>query len=184
VQTIAPDGNLVKLAYNAYDEIVCAEDDTRQVEFEYTPLGSLKTRRENGHTLHFGYNTEEQLTGLRNEAGEEYAFGRDACGRIIAEKGFDGITRTYERDALGLVHHVTLPDGRNTDYIYDTMGRLCGVEYSDGSFEQYAYDDGGLLREAKNANLHLKITRDKPESRRRRMAGRTQVLPERFSGST
>jgi YD repeat-containing protein len=39
-------------------------------------------------------------------------------------------------------------------------GRLCGVEYSDGSFEQYAYDDGGLLREAKNANSHIKITRD------------------------
>jgi YD repeat-containing protein len=33
------------------------------------------------------------LTGLKNEAGEQYSFGRDACGRIIREKGFDGVTR-------------------------------------------------------------------------------------------
>jgi RHS repeat-associated protein len=141
--------------------VIRAEDRERKVEFEYTPLGSLKTRKENGQALHFRYNTEEQLTDLRNEAGEQYSFGRDAAGRIVREQGFDGITRTYERDALGLVRHVTLPDGRKTDYIYDTMGRLCGVEYADGTFEQYAYNDEGLLREAKNANSHLKITRDK-----------------------
>jgi YD repeat-containing protein len=108
-----------------------------------------------------GYNTEEQLTGLRNEAGEEYAFGRDGAGRIIAEKGFDGVTRTYRRDTLGLVRRVESPGNRSADYVYDNMNRLCGVEYSDGSFEQYAYDDDGRLREAKNANSHLKITRDK-----------------------
>jgi RHS repeat-associated protein len=141
--------------------VIRSEDRERKVELENTPLGSLKTRKENGQALHFRYNTEEQLTDLQNEAGEQYGFGRDAAGRIVREQGFDGITRTYERDALGLVRHVTLPDGRKTDYIYDTMGRLCGIEYADGTFEQYAYNDEGLLREAKNANSHLKITRDK-----------------------
>jgi RHS repeat-associated protein len=161
IQTVAPDGNRVKLAYNAYEEVVCAEDSERRVEFEYTPLGSLKTRKENGHSLHFAYNTEEQLMALRNEAGEQYGFGRDAAGRIITEKGFDGLTLTYERDVKGLVRHMERPGGKVTDYVYDTMGRLCSVEYPDGTFEQYAYNDEGLLTEAKNANSHLKITRDK-----------------------
>jgi RHS repeat-associated protein len=161
VQTIAPDGRLVTLTYNAYEEVIRAEDRERKVEFGYTPLGSLKTRKENGKTLLFRYNTEEQLTSLKNEAGEQYSFQRDAAGRIIEEKSFDGLTRTYERDAKGLVRHVERPGGKTSDYIYDTMGRLCGVEYSDGTFEQYSYNDDGLLTAAKNPDSHLKITRDK-----------------------
>jgi YD repeat-containing protein len=41
------------------------------------------------------------------------------------------------------------------------MGQLCGVEYPDGTFEQYSYNDEGLLKEARNANSRVKITRDK-----------------------
>jgi YD repeat-containing protein len=41
------------------------------------------------------------------------------------------------------------------------MGQLCGVEYPDGTFEQYSYNDEGLLKEARNTNSRVKITRDK-----------------------
>jgi hypothetical protein len=58
-------------------------------------------------------------------------------------------------------------------------------------FEQYACDNGGLLREAKNANSHLKITRDKPGSVveewqdgcRYYLSG-SQAVPRASSGST
>jgi YD repeat-containing protein len=129
IRTIAPDGNTVHLSYNAYEEVIRAEDRERKVEFEYTPLGSLKTRKENGRILRFGYNTEEQLTGLKNEAGEAYSFERDRAGRIVRETGFDGLTRTYERNANGLVRHSERPGNRSSDYVYDSMGRLCGQEY-------------------------------------------------------
>ncbi|MDR1552664.1 MAG: hypothetical protein LBS69_04275, partial [Prevotellaceae bacterium] len=48
------------------------------------------------------------------------------------------------------------------------------------------YTDGLLtgIIGANGERTQLEYDRDKPESRRRRMAGRTQVLPERFSGST
>lgn len=161
VQSVAPDGNAVKLTYNAYEEVISAEDGQRKVEFEYTPLGSLKKRKESGHTLDFAYNKEEQLTSLRNEAGEHYTFSRDGAGRICAEKGFDGLTRTYKRTPGGLVRHVDRPGERSADYVYDSLGRLCGVEYHDGTYEQYAYNKDGLLIEAYNPNSHLKIKRDK-----------------------
>jgi RHS repeat-associated protein len=161
VKTVLPDGNSIRLTYNGYEEVVSAEDRERKVEFEYTPLGSLRIRRENGKTLRFGYNTEEQLTGLKNEAGESYTFGRDRAGRIVRETGFDGLTRNYERNPNGLVRRVERPGNRSSEYIYDNRGRLCGVEYHDGSFEQYSYNRDGLLVEARNNHSQLKITRDR-----------------------
>ncbi len=160
-RTIAPDGNIVKLTYNAYEEVIRAEDRERQVEFEYTPLGSLKKRKENGKILRFAYNTEEQLTTLRNEANERYLFARDRAGRIVQETGFDGLTRNYLRSPNGLVHRTERPGGRFSEYVYDSLGRLCGVEYHDGTFEQFAYNKDSLLTEARNPDSHLKITRDK-----------------------
>ncbi|GHT70538.1 hypothetical protein AGMMS50239_39030 [Bacteroidia bacterium] len=160
-RTVSPDGNTVNLRYNAYEEVVSAEDRERKVDFEYTPLGSLKARKENGQIIRFRYNRDEQLTSLNNEAGEEYSFARDKAGRIIRETGFDGLTRTYNRDMLGQVRHVERPGGRSSDYVYDSRGHLCGVEYHDGSFEQYAYNRDGLLVEARNNTSRLKIVRDK-----------------------
>lgn len=161
IKTTSPDGNTVHLTYNAYEEVVRAEDRERKVEFSYTPLGSLKVRKENGHSLAFSYNTAEQLTGLRNEANERYRFGRDRAGRIVQETGFDGLTRTYKRDPNGLVRRVERPGDRWSEYVYDSMGRLCGVEYNDGTFEQYAYNRDGLLTEARNDNSQVRILRDK-----------------------
>ena len=161
VQTTSPDGNTVHLTYNAYEEVIRAEDRERKVEFSYTPLGSLKTRKENGNKLTFSYNTEEQLKSLRNEAGERYIFKRDSAGRIIQETGFDGLVRSYRRDSNGHVRRVERPGGKSSEYVYDSMGRLCGVEYSDGTFEQYSYNHDGLLTEARNAGSQVKIFRDR-----------------------
>ena len=46
------------------------------VSFEYTPLGSLKIRKEEGVKVRFEYNTEEQLTAVINENDERYNFSR------------------------------------------------------------------------------------------------------------
>ena len=121
----------------------------------------MKIRKENGRSLSFSYNTEEQLLGLHNEANERYSFQRDKAGRIVRETGFDGLMRTYRRDTNGQVRRVERPGGRWSEYVYDAMGRLCGVEYSDGTFEQYAYNRDGLLTEARNGGSQVKIVRDK-----------------------
>jgi RHS repeat-associated protein len=161
VGATSPDGNDVKLGYNAYDEVMTARDHDRHVEFDYTPLGSLRRRTEDGKTIIFGYNTEEQLKFLRNENNETYRFGRDAAGRIVTESGFDGLTRRYTRSATGNVSRVERPGERFSEFLYDVRGRLNRVDYHDGSFERYAYNMDGLLIEAENNNSLLKITRDK-----------------------
>lgn len=154
------DGNNVQLKYNAYEEVVLAEDDQHRVKFEYTPLGSLKAREENGVRIQFNYNTEERLMSLVNEHSESYRFKYDKRGSIIQETGFDELTRQYLRDAAGKVVRVNRPGERFTEYEYDLAGRPTRIEYSDGSWEVYSYNRSGQLIEARNGNSNVFIERD------------------------
>lgn len=80
-----PDGNRIELKYNAYDDVVEAKDKHRRVTFEYTPLGSLSVREENGTRVQFFYDRMEHLTSVCNQAGEYYRFERDRRGDIVGE---------------------------------------------------------------------------------------------------
>lgn len=154
------DGNNVQLKYDAYDDVLLAEDDQHRVKFEYTPLGSLKAREENGVRIQFNYNTEERLMSLVNEHGESYRFKYDKRGSIIQETGFDGLTRQYLRDASGKVIRVNRPGEKFTEFEYDLAGRPTRIEYSDGSWEVYSYNRNGQLIEAANENSSVFIERD------------------------
>jgi RHS repeat-associated protein len=154
------DGNQVQLRYNAYGDVVYAEDAHHRVNYEYTPLGSLKVREENGTKILFNYNTEERLVSLLNEHGEVYRFRYDERGKIIQETGFDGLTRHYDRDRAGKVIKVARPGKKFTEYEYDLAGRLTRAEHSDGSWEIYSYNRNGHLIEAENENSTVVIQRD------------------------
>jgi len=155
-----PDNNTIKLKYNAYQQVIEVLDHHHQVNYDYTPMGSLKTRVENGVAVQFAYDTEEQLTGLRNEHSESYTFSRNPRGEIIQECGFDGITRNFNRDRSGKVIRVDRPDEKWTEYEYDLSGRITRAEHSDGTWEAYSYDRNGLLVEAVNANSQVFFKRD------------------------
>ena len=154
------DGNRVQLQYNAYEQVVLTEDAHHRVKFEYTPLGSLQVREENGSRIHFKYNTEERLVSLLNEHQEPYRFGYDTRGKVIQETGFDGLKRQYIRDRAGKVIRVNRPGGKHTEYEYDLAGHLTRSEHSDGSWEVYSYNRNGQLIEAVNENSHVIINRD------------------------
>jgi RHS repeat-associated protein len=154
------DGNKVRLKYNAYAEVVHVEDAHHKIKFEYTPLGSLKLREENGTLTRFNYNTEEQLISLLNEHNEVYHFKYDANGRVIEEKGFDGLKRQFIRDRAGKIIRVIRPGNRFTEYAYDLAGNLVRAEYSDGSWEVRSYNKEGKLIEAQNENNKIVFERD------------------------
>lgn len=155
-----PDGNLIQLQYNAYEEVVQVRDKHHQVKFDYTPLGSLKMREENGAKVHLVYNREEQLTSLVNEQGEMYQFARDGRGDIIQETGFDGQVRRYQRDETGKVLKVYRPGKRWTEYQYDYNGRLTYAAHSDGTWQSYSFNRSGQLIEAANDHNTVKWQRD------------------------
>jgi RHS repeat-associated protein len=159
-EVLLPDGNNIQLQYNAYEEVVQARDKHHNVRFDYTPMGSLKMREENGAKTHFLYNKEEQLIGLVNEHGDTYRFTRNGRGDIIQETGFDGITRRFQRDGAGKLIKVERPGDRWTEYEYDYNGNLTRAEHSDGSWETYSYDRDGQLIEAINEHSTVRLQRD------------------------
>jgi RHS repeat-associated protein len=154
------DGNKVHFRYNAYEEVVYAEDAHHKVHFEYTPMGNLSARQENGVTVRFNYNTEERLVSLINERHEIYRFKHDGRGNVVCETGFDGLVREYGRDNAGKVIRVHRPGKKYSLYEYDLAGRVTRIEHSDGTWEVYSYDPNGRLMEAVNENSTVSFQRD------------------------
>ena len=113
-----PDNNEIHLKYNGYEQVIEATDKHRNIKFEYTPVGSLKTREENGQKLYFRYDNEDQLLGVINRHGECYNFTRDAKGNIIKEEGYDDITRFFQRDKAGKVFKVDRPGEKYLSLIH------------------------------------------------------------------
>ena len=70
------------MEYDAYDNIETITDRHYQVEMEYTPLGSLKKRRQAGTEIEFYYDNDNKLTALRNEKNEHYQQDATGCRSI------------------------------------------------------------------------------------------------------
>jgi RHS repeat-associated protein len=156
-----PDGNHLQLEYNAYEEVIKASDRQSLVQFEYTPLGLLSMRKQNGTELQFHYDTEQRLTYITNEAKKMYRFGYNKRGEITKEVGFDGLERIYNRDKAGKVIKTMRPGDRSTIYEYDANGRIMRSEYHDGSWETFGYDKNGNLIEALNQFSTVRFKRNK-----------------------
>ena len=155
-----PDGNVRTLSYDAEENVLHARDKQHDVRFEYVGMSRLAARIEAGVRVEFDYDTEEDLVGIRNEHGHAYRFGLDACGRVVRETSFDGITKRYERDAAGQVSAIVRPGDRRSDYTYDRMGRVERVDYHDGTTVDYGYRADGELTLARNGAVKLEFERD------------------------
>lgn len=155
----SPQGH-TRFRYNAYEEILEAFDDKTQVSFQYTPLGSLRMREQNGIKVHFAYDAMEQLKEIRNEKEERYLFYRNARGDIRQETGFDKTSLFYHRDRAGKIIKIQKPGGSRTEYEYNLRGQVIRAEHSDGSWETFDYNKDGQLIEARNQDNCVKLNRD------------------------
>lgn len=154
------DGNFLKMEYDAYDNIETITDRHYQVEMEYTPLGSLKKRRQAGTEIEFYYDNDNKLTALRNEKNEHYQFFYNSAGKVVREVGFDGLERQYKRNEAHEVVTTVRPGGKLTRYEYDGVGKVLQITYDDNSTEIFSYDALGNIIEAVNEFSIVKFERD------------------------
>ncbi|WP_306353281.1 RHS repeat domain-containing protein, partial [Flavobacterium sp. '19STA2R22 D10 B1'] len=117
-------------------------------------------REENGVKVKFAYNENEELVNIQNEHKELYRFRRNGNGDVVKEIGFDGLKREYRRDRAGKVVRIERPEDRWTEYEYNLIGQIIRSEYYDGSWEAYSYDKRGLMIEAVNEQIAVKLQRD------------------------
>ncbi|WP_299902316.1 DUF6531 domain-containing protein [uncultured Aquimarina sp.] len=155
-----PDKGNIQLTYDSYGRILQAIDNNRILNYEYTILGNLKSREQDGRKVLFRYDKEEKLIGVINEHKESYHFTRDALGNIIREEGFDQITRNFIRDKAGKIVKEEKSNNKYSTYEYDKGGRVSRIEYHDDSWVTFDYNKNGLLTQAVNPNSITKINRD------------------------
>ncbi len=161
VTSVESDGqDQTNLKYNAYNEVIEAFTGKTNIQFSYTPLGSLLMRQENDSKVQFYYDKMEQLNSIKNENGEIYEFLRNKNGEIIKETGFDALTRFYRRDRAGKVIKVERPNNQYTEYEYNGLGQITRAEYSDGTWETFSYNKNGQLIEARTINSKVVLERD------------------------
>ncbi|MGI4835815.1 MAG: hypothetical protein ACRYFK_20355 [Janthinobacterium lividum] len=140
--------------------MVQAYDKTQEVTFEYTGQGKLARRQQASTEVRFHYDLEGRLTGLDNEHHEPCHFELNALGQVVAEQGFDGLTRRYQRDADGRVTAIERPAGRSTSYAHDPAGRLAEVVHNNEAHTTYRYYPSGALREVSTTDSTVLLERD------------------------
>ncbi|MFJ1382450.1 DUF6531 domain-containing protein [Capnocytophaga canimorsus] len=156
------DGNTHHFEYDTSYNLISAKDDTHNVGLSYGSLGVLQSRTQNGRTVRFSYNKELQLTGIRNEVGEQYRFELDPMGNVLAEIGFDGRKTIYERDQNARIIKRYNPASHHwTEYEYDGQGNIVKQTHNDQSWAAYKYDKDGLLIATLTPESFTKMLRDK-----------------------
>jgi len=160
VEVMSPTGLLRTMAYDAEGNVVRVEDATRSIRFAYGHYHRCVLREEAGATLRFGYDTEDRLLRVENEAGEAYVFELDAAGRVRAETTFDGGRTVYLRDLAGRATQRIAPSARTTKLTYDAASRPTEVHHSDGSFVRFEYDARGGLVRAESEGADVRLERD------------------------
>ncbi|MDR2950593.1 MAG: DUF6531 domain-containing protein [Prevotella sp.] len=155
------DGNVHSFTYDKSGNLIKAKDKLREVAFAYGPMGIMKSRSQNGKSVHFDYDNYLQLHTIVNEGKEKYTFELDGLGQVVKETGFDDIQREYIRDNAGRVTKVLRPEGRWTSYLYDGTGNVVKEEQYDDTFTAYHYNADGMLIEALNEEGKIVMKRDR-----------------------
>ena len=154
------DSTREEFTYNAYEEVTEVSLNSRtQATFEYTPLGSLKKRKQGSTQELFSYDAMEQLVSVTNAHQETFTFTRDKTGAIISQKSFDGITKHFLRSQAGKVLQIE-GAGEHTSFEYNRNGQISYIDYGDGTWESYNYDKMGRLTQARNPNSVITLVRD------------------------
>ncbi|MCL1924000.1 MAG: DUF6531 domain-containing protein, partial [Defluviitaleaceae bacterium] len=166
IEHTAPDGNITKLKYNSYTDVIYLKDNTKELNFTYTALGSIASRKEQQRITHFKYDTEEQLTQVINEKGEKYTFERNHQGNVTTETGFDNVRKSYTYTPAGKLKGMRR--GNTSDWLrmkYDKAGYLSKIIYDNGGedLEEDIFTHGklGELLKAESKNSTLAFEYDK-----------------------
>lgn len=158
-----PDGSRTTNAHDPAGNVVRTTDANGNVStFRYGTCRRLHERQDPlGRKVVYNWSSEpHRLDSIINENGEEYRFFRDAAGRVVREKGFDGRELSFEYDLVGNCVASVNGIGEQTRYIVDQLGRLTKKLLPDGTAEEWEYDLRGNPIRAVNACAEVSFERD------------------------
>jgi len=184
VEHTSPDGNITKLKYNAYTDIISFRDNERDITIDYTPFGNIARKTERNQSIEFSYNSQDELTKIVNEANEEYTFIRNHKGKVIEEIGYDNVRKLYNYSRAGKLTGVKRGNTAFwTKLKYSKTGQLAKIIYDDETKddpeeELFTYNKAGQLLEAKNKDITLAFEYDKLGNVTKQIQDNHEVISE------
>ncbi|HEX5753403.1 MAG TPA: DUF6531 domain-containing protein [Archangium sp.] len=148
--------NITRFSYDEEGQLLELRENGRLSRFAYSGFRKLASQEDSGETIRFHHDTEGRLLQVIAPTGQVHSLLRDACGRVVEERGFDGRSRRFTRDAIGRTVRVELPGGGCRELVRDAAGRVLSIQYPDRSVDEFAYRADGVLIEARNATVSVR----------------------------
>jgi RHS repeat-associated protein len=162
IEVIAGGQTTIHASYDSAGNLTSVTDGHgHSTKFRYGPCRRLLERIDRtGKSLRLTWGTEPGwLQEITNESGERYTFFRDAAGRVVRERAFDGAEREFGYDAAGYVVVYTNANGQTTTIVRDQMHRPVHVSLPSGD-SKYSFDANGNLVSAINNDAAMTFNRD------------------------
>ncbi len=106
----------------------------------------------NDVTIHYVYDDEERLTGIKDHFGDQviwYDYNSD--GQVVRIRDYDGRQVSYEYNSQGKMAGVTDLLGRETRYEYDDLKRIIKKELPSGKTVLISYNANSYISSIKDA---------------------------------
>ena len=158
-----PDGTTLQASYDNMSNMSSFSDGNgHTTHFHYGPCQRLLTRTDPlGGTVKFIWGSEpDYLEKIINEKKETYIFYRDAAGRVIREKSFDGAERYFQYNKEGYANFYINANNETIKIQRDSLHRIIGQTLPDGEQISYGFDSIGNLISAVNNDISIKFERD------------------------
>jgi RHS repeat-associated protein len=143
---VARDGTLYRRTYDLLQKSVTTHGPNGRWEaLRYSSCNQLvEAIDSSGYATRFHWGSEpSELRAIENTRGERAEFLRDAEGRVVEKRSFDGRVTRYEHGAE-FTRAVIDAAGERTEYEYDERGNLVKRVAPDGE-STYEYDDASRL---------------------------------------
>ncbi|MFZ5431612.1 MAG: RHS repeat-associated core domain-containing protein [Bacteroidota bacterium] len=129
IKLIDPSAGTIEYSWNAYGQMLTQKNARNQItEYTYLADGRLNTKSTPEGIESYGYNTNQQLTGITNPG--------------------TGVNRGYAYDSKGRVQQITqtiASKNFSTNFTYDNLGRLSTRTHPSGIVETNNYNSNGYL---------------------------------------
>ncbi|MBF0776947.1 hypothetical protein BVE84_09565, partial [Streptococcus azizii] len=139
------DGKTISYDYNKLDQLLSKKSSQAsdgQVLYTYDADGRRVSMSDLTGRTNYAYNSEGELTGLRQGDGSLITYDYDDYGNIRQLTYPDGSRVSYTYDELDRMTSVTDKDGKKTTYSYNEAGDMIQIKRGDGSSSQLTYDEG------------------------------------------
>lgn len=162
-----PDGVVLSLETRDRGATLVARDGEGRATVYRRGLRGLLAEVEDpmGGRIRLAYDDQERLERVVNQTGREWTFARDAAGRVVGERDFDGMATGYAYDAAGRLAETRHADGTRSLYDYDRSGLVLreAVHEPDGAVRAttFGYDGRGLVAVAENDDALVAFERDR-----------------------